>query len=65
MKNLKSFRISNFTENALNDMAKGLDLNNTEVLERAVRIMYALYNTTNDDVLNSNIQIRQLKSIWM
>lgn len=61
MKVQRSYRLTDATQMRIERLAEILDCSNTEVIERAVRMLTSL-NATDDQL---DISVKQLKQIWL
>lgn len=57
MKTTKTYKLDNFILNKLNDMAKDSNMNNTEIIERAIDMAYSIsyfYNKYKEEKKEEN-----------
>ena len=61
MKVQRSYRLSDVTQKRIENLAELLNCSNTDVIEKAVRMLSSL-NATDDSL---DITVKQLKQIWL
>lgn len=61
MKVQRSFRLSDSANMRIQKLSEEYNCSHTDIIERAVRMLYALENTSDD----LDITVKQLKLVWL